>query len=40
MIVSEKGIEMDPKKVKAIIGWETPQTLIDLRSFLGFSNFL
>ena len=39
MVVSERGIEMDSKKVEAIVEWETPKNITDLRSFLGFSNF-
>jgi hypothetical protein len=30
---------MDPEKVKAIQGWERPQTRRQLQRFLGFSNF-
>lgn len=37
-IVSEDGIEVDPKKVEAIKSWETPKTVTDVRSFLGFTN--
>jgi hypothetical protein len=39
LIISSKGIKMDPKKVAAIRDWETPKTLKDLQSFLGFANF-
>ena len=37
-IVSSKGIEMDPKKVKAVKNWTVPETITDVRSFLGFTN--
>ena len=37
-IVSKDGIGTDPKKVSAIENWSTPQTVTDVRSFLGFTN--
>ena len=37
-IVSAKGIETDPKKVKAVKNWTVPKTVTDVRSFLGFTN--
>ena len=38
-IVSSKGIETDPKKVEAVKDWEVPKTVMDIRSFLGFTNY-
>lgn len=38
-LVSIEGISMDPSKVASIVEWPVPQTLKDLRSFLGFANF-
>ena len=38
-IVSEKGIETDPKKIAAIRDWPQPKTVMDIRSFLGFTNY-
>ena len=38
-IVSDKGIETDPKKIEAIINWPVPKTVHDARSFLGFTNY-
>lgn len=35
----ERGVSMDPEKVKAIRDWETPKTIKGLRGFLGFANF-
>jgi hypothetical protein len=32
-------ISMDPKKVKAIVDWQEPENIIQLRSFLGFYNY-
>ena len=38
-IVSEKGIESNPKKIEAIVKWPQPQTVMQMRSFLGFCNY-
>ena len=38
-IVSSKGIETNPKKVKAVKNWTIPETVTDVRSFLGFTNY-
>ena len=37
-VVSEKGIEVDPKKTEAVHKWPVPKTVTDVRSFLGFTN--
>jgi hypothetical protein len=36
LIISEKGIRMDPHKVKAITDWPTPTTKRELQQFLRF----
>ena len=38
-VVSAKGLEVDPDKVKAILEWPIPSTLQELRSFHGLSTF-
>lgn len=38
-IVSHKGVETDPEKVKALSSWPVPRDLKQLRSFLGFSGY-
>ena len=38
-VVSQHGVETDPEKVKALKTWPRPQTLKELRSFLGFSGY-
>ena len=38
-IVASKGIETDPKKVEAVKNWAVPRTVMDVRSFLGFTNY-
>ncbi|XP_019429619.1 PREDICTED: uncharacterized protein LOC109337164 [Lupinus angustifolius] len=39
-IVSQKGIEVDPEKVKAIIEMPTPRTEKEVRGFLGRLNYI
>ena len=39
LIISADGIEMDPAKVKALLNWETPNSVKDIQCFLGFANF-
>ena len=38
-IVSKDGIETDPKKIEAIKKWPIPKTVMEVRSFLGFTNY-
>ena len=39
LIISCKGIEMDPKKIDCIRNWKTPRNVKDIQAFLGFANF-
>lgn len=39
LIITTNGIRMDPKKIKAILDWEAPQNVRDVRAFIGFANF-
>jgi len=39
VIVGNSVIKMDPVKVEGIAKWETPRTVKDICSFLGFCNF-
>ena len=39
LIISTSGIRMDPKKIEAVLQWEAPKNLKDIRAFLGFANF-
>jgi hypothetical protein len=39
LIISREGIKMDPDKIKAIVDWEIPRTVVDVQSFVGFANF-
>ena len=38
-IVSTEGISMDPDRVATIAEWPVPQSVHDIRVFLGFANF-
>ncbi|KJZ68492.1 hypothetical protein HIM_12118 [Hirsutella minnesotensis 3608] len=38
-IISTDGISVDPRKVSAILTWQTPRCKKELQSFLGFCNF-
>jgi hypothetical protein len=39
LVITTDGIRMDPKKVEAVLGWETPRSVRDVRAFIGFANF-
>ena len=38
-VVSKDGIQVDPKKIEAIIEWPRPIIVIEIRSFLGLSGY-
>ena len=38
-VVSGEGISADPKKVEAIIKWEQPKNVAEVRSFLGLAGY-
>lgn len=38
-IINECGVQMDQKKVEAILKWLQPSTIKDLHRFLGLANF-
>ena len=38
-IVSDKGIETDPKKIEAIVKWPVPRKVHEVRKFLGFTHY-
>jgi hypothetical protein len=38
-IISEAGISVDPSKVKDVLSWNTPQNVLDIRSFLGLAGY-
>ena len=38
-VVFKDGIQMDPKKIEAILEWPRPITVIEVRSFLGLASY-
>ena len=38
-VVSERGIQVDPAKVEAVINWQVPKTPFEVRSILGLSSY-
>ena len=38
-ILSAKGVAVDPSKVKDVLNWKQPQTVTDIRSFLGLAGY-
>jgi hypothetical protein len=38
-VVSKDGISVDPKKVEAIVNWEIPTSVHEIRSFLGLAGY-
>lgn len=38
-IVSQDGVATDPSKIEAVVSWPRPQTVTELRSFLGFCGY-
>ena len=37
--VSEKGVQPSPEKVRTVVEWAQPQSVKDIRGFLGLANF-
>ena len=38
-VVSKDGIQVDPRKIKAVIDWPRPTTVTEVRSFLGLASY-
>ena len=38
-VISANGIATDPSKIDAVAKWQPPQTVSELRSFLGFASY-
>ena len=38
-VISREGIAVDPAKVTAVLDWEPPKTVIEIRSFLGLAGY-
>ena len=37
--VSPQGVQLSPNKVKAVVEWPQPNSVRDVRSFLGLASF-
>jgi len=38
-VISNKGVSVDPTKVEAVLQWEPPKTVTEIRSFLGLAGY-
>jgi hypothetical protein len=38
-IISEEGIDVDPKKIEAIREWSAPRNVEEVRSFMGLAGY-
>ena len=39
-VISEKGLQADPEKVRAVLEMPTPTAVARVRRFIGFTNYL
>ena len=37
--MSATGVSVDPKKVEAVMSWERPKSVFEIRSFLGLAGY-
>jgi hypothetical protein len=38
-VISQGGIAVDPSKVEAVLNWERPKSVTEVRSFLGLAGY-
>ena len=38
-VVSASGVSVDPKKVEAVMSWERPKSVFEIRSFLRLARY-
>ena len=38
-VISEKGINVNPKTIEAVLKWERPTNVTEFRSFLGLTGY-
>ncbi|MCI95964.1 hypothetical protein A2U01_0117263, partial [Trifolium medium] len=36
-VISKEGITVDPAKIDTVLSWKQPQTVTDVRSFVGLA---
>ena len=37
--MSPSGVSVDPEKVEAVISWERPKSVFEIRNFLGLAGY-
>ena len=38
-VISQEGVSVDPSKVEAVLNWKRPETVTEIRSFLGLTGY-
>ena len=38
-VVSASGLSVDPEKVEAVMSWERPKSVFEIRNFLGLTGY-
>jgi hypothetical protein len=38
-VILEKGVAVDPEKVKVVVKWARPTSVLEIRSFLGLASY-
>ena len=38
-VVSVSGLSVEPEKVEAVMSWERPKSVFEIRSFLGLAGY-
>ena len=38
-VISKDGITVDPNKIEAVVNWDRPTNVSEVRSFLGFASY-
>ena len=38
-VISHEGVSVDPSKVEAVLGWKRPESVTEIRSFLGLAGY-
>ena len=38
-VISEAGVTVDPEKIEAVLNWQRPRNVFEIRSFLGLAGY-
>lgn len=38
-VISKQRVSVDPKKIKVVVEWPKPKTVIEVQSFLGLTRY-